>query len=136
MPRYLPRWALAVFVVVPLMMIVVPAAQLASVGLKGPHADDPLWMHVLGMLGFYGAYALVAATFVSLVHTRLVRGRANAGAGRQMLWAAGLGILALVPQALVFGQEYWMVNVVAGAVAGGIYWALLAVLMKLGQKSG
>ena len=131
MPKYFPRWALAVFVVLPLMMTLVPTLQLAIVGLEGAHAADPLWVHILGMLGFYGAYGLMAASFVSLLHTRLVRRHVNAGDGRQMLWATVLGILALVPQALVFGREYWIVNVVSGAVAGGMYGGLLLLLQKV-----
>lgn len=130
MPKYLPRWALAVFVVAPLMMTLIPFVQLASVGLEGPHADDPLWMHISGMLGFYGGYALLAASFVSLVHTSLVRRHVNVGARHHMLWAIGLGVIALVPQALVFGQEYWIVNGVSGALAGAIYGALLLLLKK------
>jgi len=130
-PRYFPRWAWAVFGVVPLMMVIVPVAQLAFVGLEGPHANDPLRVHILGMLGFYGGYAIMAASFVSLLHTRWVRKRPNAGQGLQLLWGMSLGVTALLPQALVFGQEYWMINAVAGAVAGAVYSGLPLLSRRL-----
>lgn len=129
MLRYLPRLILAVFVVVPLMMLLVPSVQLAFRGLEGPHGDDPLWIHFLGMMGFYGAYALLAASFVSLLHTWWVRRRPAAGAGRQVLWAMVLGVVALLPQAIVFGAEYWLINIAAGITGGGIY-GVLPLLLK------
>ncbi len=127
MPAYFPRWIVAVLVVMPLMMVIVPAAQLAVHGLDGPHASDPFSSHVLSMLGFYGAYAILAASFTSLTHTSLVRKGHAARPSQQVLLAAGLGAIAFVPQGLVFGREYWLVNLAAGA-AGGVIYGLLVVL--------
>lgn len=126
MPNYFLRWLVAIFVVTPAMFALVPAAQILFTGLEGPHADDPFWSHFLGMAGFYGGYALLASSFVSLVHTWLVRRRREATAARKILWAIGLGVLSLLPQAAVFGPEYWAVNLIAGATAGALYGLLVS----------
>jgi hypothetical protein len=126
MPNYLLRWLVAIFIVTPVMFALVPAAQLLFIGLEGPHADDPFWSHFLGMAGFYGGYALLAGSFVSLVHTWLVRRHQGTTTVRKVLWAVGLGVSSLLPQAAVFGPEYWGVNVFAGATAGALYGLLVS----------
>jgi hypothetical protein len=121
MPRYFSRWLVAVFGVAPVMLLLVPAAQLLLWGLEGPHANDSLWEHFLGMLGFYGGYVLVAATVVSLLHTWLVRRFPRMERAPQVLLAVALGTMSLMPQAAVFGEAYWAVNLAAGATAGALY---------------
>lgn len=125
MPRYFPRWLVATFVIAPAMFVVVPAVQLLVWGLEGPHANDPFWSHFLGMVGFYGGYVLLAATVVSLLHTWLVRNFPQMGRATQVLLATVLGMLSLVPQAAVFGEEYWAANLAAGAAAGALYGLLV-----------
>lgn len=106
------------------MLILVPAIQLSLFGLEGPHAHDPFSSHLWGMVGFYGAYALIASTLTSAVHTWLIRRSKVTSAAAQVLWAAGLGAVFLIPQALAFGRDYWFVNVVAG-LSGGVIYGLL-----------
>jgi hypothetical protein len=131
-PSYFRRWCVATLVVVPVMLILVPAVQLSLFGLEGPHANDPFSSHLLGMLGFYGAYAIVAASFTSLIHTWLVRRNHAASEAAQALWAAGLGALSLVPQGLAFGRDYWLVNLLAGLAAGAIYGFLVTMVRPRG----
>lgn len=125
MPQYLPRWLVANFMIAPVMFVLVPAAQLLVWELEGPHTDDPFWSHFLGMVGFYGGYVLLAGTVASLLHTWLVRHFPQMGRATQVLLATVLGMLALVPQAAVFGEEYWGVNLAAGATARALYGLLV-----------
>ncbi len=121
MHQYFRKWIVAVLVVAPMMFFLVPIAHRLFFSIEGPHADDSLWSDFLNMGGFYGGYALVAGTLVSLVHTWLIRRRPNMGVPAQLTCATLLGIASLLPQAAFFGRGYWGINFIAGAVAGLIY---------------
>lgn len=128
MSRFLGRWFMAVAVVAPAMLMAVPAVHRWMFAVSGPHAGDTPWQDFRNMAGFYGGYVLVAATIGSLVHSWLVRRNPAASPGLQILWAVCVGVVALLPQAALFGRGYWLANIVAGAAAGCLYGVLVTVL--------
>jgi hypothetical protein len=125
MSQYVRRWLVALLVVAPAMFVLVPAAQLLFFGLAGPHANDPFWVHVLGMAGFYGGYALLTGTLASLLHTWLIRLLSRPTRATQILLAVVIGVLSLLPQGLMFGLGYYAANLVAGTSAGALYGLLV-----------
>lgn len=127
MHQYFRRWVVAVLVVAPMMFVLVPIAHRLFFSVEGPHADDSLWSEFLNMGGFYGGYALVSGTVVSLVHTWLIRRRPNRSINAQLTGATLLGIASLLPQGAFFGRGYWGINFIAGAVAGLIYGLLVTL---------
>jgi hypothetical protein len=114
---------------------VVPLAHRAFSTVEGPYAADSPWRDFLNMAGFYGGYAVLAGTVGSGVHTWLVRRSPGAGPGVQILWAACIGLVVLLPQAAVFGRGYWLINAAAGALAGLLYGALVTLVPGFGQPA-
>lgn len=131
MRQYSARWAIAMFLVAPLMLFLVPLAHRVLFKLEGPHAHDSVWTDFLNMVGFYGGYVAAAATVGSGIHTWLVRRQPRLSRTAQVLWAIVIGMTVIGPQGLAFGPDYLAMNLIAGA-AGGALFGLFTV--KLGDR--
>ena len=124
MTRLFWRWAAAVFIVSPLMLLIVPLAHRWFFELEGPHADASVPAEFMSMVGFYGGYTILAATIGSLAHTAILRKR-QWGTWRQLVLAVMVGVVVLVPQGFVFGRTYLAANALAGGLAGLLYWGVV-----------
>lgn len=129
MRKYMIRWVIAVFIVVPIMFLLVPLAHGLLVSNGATRGNDSLWDQFLNMGGFYGGYALLAATIAVGLYAWIVRRLPSHRSVTRILYAAAVGICVLLPQAAVFGRGYWGSNIVAGAVAGALYGVLVDLLV-------
>lgn len=116
------------FIIMPLAFVffTLAARQFAPV-LEGPHVDQTFWDTFLDAVGFYIGYAILAGTLGSYLHTIVLRRFEISEASSTILLGGLIGLLALLPQALVFGIEYWLVNFVTGALVGLAYGSLVTL---------
>lgn len=117
-------------IVVPVVVYAVVLLDKMLHGTTGTHAGDSMWLHYLSALTFYSLYAIVFGSLLSAIHGALVR-RIDLGLAGRILLAAGLGVLCILPQAVVFGRAYWIFNVVAGLSSGVVYAAAIEVFIWL-----
>jgi hypothetical protein len=94
---------------------------------EGPHVDETFWDALQNAVGFYIGYAILAGTLASYLHTIMLRRLEISATSHTILLGGLLGLLALVPQALVFGFAYWLVNIVTGILAGLAYGVLVTL---------
>jgi len=122
------RWLGMMFIIIPLSFVIatLAARQFAPV-LEGPHVDNTFWVSLQNVVGFYIGYAFLAGTLICCLHTIVLRRFEISEVSSTILLGGLLGFLALVPQALVFGVEYWLVNFVTGALVGLAYGLLVTL---------
>lgn len=99
MRQYAISWAIATFVVSPLVLFLVPVAHRLVDSLPGPHASDSVWTDFLSMVGFYGGYVLLAATAASLLYTLVIRRLQPATRIMQLVLGAAVGRWCCSPRA-------------------------------------
>ena len=132
MKRFLSRWAVMVMLIVPLALL----AATAVLQLLSPSTDprEQSFSHALGdVVGFYVGYAVLAGTVASLLHTYLA-GRLDRrlAPGPSAALGALVGVLVLLPQAVLLGAGFWIPSLTTGALAGMTYGALVAAFGRDG----
>jgi hypothetical protein len=131
---YTLRWLIAITIVSPLgSVIFVLIAQLYS---RDSAKNISFISSMEIVAGFYGGYIILVATVVSIYHTTCIEKRPTLSYLSSTIVGARMGFWGFLPLGLLFALaapshldvSYIFVNLIVGAVSGGLYGLLVTKL--------